>query len=314
MTQINPSARLRANAEQSRSIRKAIIPIAGLGTRFLPLSKVFPKELWPLVDKPVIQYIVEEAVNSGIKEIIFVIRPERKEVLDYFKKYLKRTPELEEVLKIQKKNHLLAELKNLEKITKKISFSYILQEKPLGDGDAILRAKRLVGKKPCAVLFGDDIVESKVPCLLQLTKIYEKYQKPVIALHRLPRKKLPSYGVVGGRKIKNRLFKIEKIIEKPVSLKETSSNLAIIGKRIITPEVFDYLEKNSPNLTGEINLTETMAQMVKEGKEIYGWEIEGKWLECGNKLAYLKSNLYLSLKHPQFGKELKKFLRRAWRN
>jgi len=314
MTQINPSARLRANAEQSRSIRKAIIPIAGLGTRFLPLSKVFPKELWPLVDKPVIQYIVEEAVNSGIKEIIFVIRPERKEVLDYFKKYLKRTPELEEVLKIQKKNHLLAELKNLEKITKKISFSYILQEKPLGDGDAILRAKRLVGKKPCAVLFGDDIVESKVPCLLQLTKIYEKYQKPVMALHRLPRKKLPSYGVVGGRKIKNRLFKIEKIIEKPVSLKETSSNLAIIGKRIITPEVFDYLEKNSPNLTGEINLTETMAQMVKEGKEIYGWEIEGKWLECGNKLAYLKSNLYLSLKHPQFGKELKKFLRRAWRN
>jgi len=295
-------------------IRKAIIPIAGLGTRFLTLSKVFPKALWPLVDKPVIQYIVEEAVNSGIKEIIFVIRPERKEVLDYFKKYLKRTPELEEVLKMQKKNHLLAELKNLEKITKKISFSYVLQEKPLGDGDAILRAERLVGKKPCAVLFGDDIVESKVPCLLQLIKIYEKYQKPVMALYRLPRKKLSSYGVVGGRKIKNRLFKIEKIIEKPVSLKETPSNLAIIGKRIITPEVFDYLEKNSPNLPGEINLTRTMTQMVKEGKEIYGWEIEGKWLECGNKLAYLKSNLYLSLKHPQFGKELKKFLKRAWRN
>ena len=154
-------------------VKKAIIPIAGLGTRFLPLSKVLPKELWPLADKPVIQYIVEEAQASGIKEIIFVNRPDKKEIPKYFKKYLKKTPELEALLKMRKKNHLLGELKSLEKITKNISFSYVFQKKPLGDGNAVLQAQSLVGKEPCAVLWADDVVESKTPCLLQLIKVFK---------------------------------------------------------------------------------------------------------------------------------------------
>lgn len=293
----------------SPEIKKAIIPIAGLGTRFLPLSKVLPKELFPLVDKPVIQYIIEEAQASKIKKIIFVYRPDKKETQKYFEKYLKKIPELEEILKIRKKNHLLKELKNLEKITKTLSFSYIPQRKPLGDGHAILQAKNLIKKEPSAVLFADDIVKSRIPSLLQLIKIFKKYQKPIIALYRLPKKSLPFYGIVAVEKIKGRVYKIKNIVEKP-SIKKAPSNLAIVGKYILTPKVFKYLERRKPGKTGEIILADTFQQMIKEGEEIYGYELDGKWLECGNKLAYLKSNIYLSLKHPQFGKELKKFLKK----
>jgi len=289
-------------------IKKAIIPIAGLGTRFLPLTKVLPKELWPLVDKPVIQYIVEEAHASGIEEIIFVIRPDKKEVQDYFKKYINKIPELEEVLKWRKKNHLLKELKNLEKITKKISFSYILQKEPWGASHATLQAKKLIKNEPCAVLYADDVVESKIPCLLQLIKIFQKYQKPVIALYRIPKESFQFYGMVEGEKITKGLYKIKRVVEKP-QVKEAPSNLAVVGKHIITPEVFNHLERTSFNLKKDLTLSQSLSEMAEAGKNIYGYEFEGKWLECGNKLAYLKSNLYLSLKHPQFGSELKKILK-----
>lgn len=290
-------------------VKKAIIPIAGLGTRFLPLSKVLPKELWPLADKPVLQYIIEEAIASGIKEIIFVSKPGQTEAFDYFKKYFQKNYELENALKRKKKYHLLKELEKIEDISKKISFSQVFQKKPLGDGHAILMAEKLVKKEPCAVLFGDDVVFAKTPCLLQLVKVFEKYQKPIMALCRLPKEKLFSYGVVGGKKIGNRIFEIEKIVEKPESPELAPSNLTIVGKRIITPEVFEYLKKSGTGKNSEINLTETLAKMVKEGKKVYGCEFDGKWLECGNKLAYLKSNFYLSLKSPQFGKDLKAFVK-----
>ncbi len=289
-------------------IKKAIIPIAGLGTRFLPLSKVLPKELWPLVDKPVIQYIVEEAVASGIEEIIFIIRPDKKEVGDYFAKYLKKIPEIEEVLKMRKKNHLLKELKNLENITKKISFSYVLQKEPLGDGHALLQAQNFVGREPFAVLWADDVVESVVPCLLQLIKVFKKYQKPVIALYRIPKESFQFYGMIGGKKVANRVYRIKKIVEKPKTIKESPSNLAIVGKYILTPEVFKWLKKAPLNKNKELITDEVFAEAVKKDEEVYGYEFEGKWLECGNKLAYLKSNLYLSLKHPQFGPKIKRFI------
>ena len=288
-------------------IKKAIIPIAGLGTRFLPLSKVLPKEFWPLVDKPVIQYIVEEAQTSGIEEIIFVIRPDKKEVGDYFAKYLKKIPEIEEVLKLRKKNHLLKELKNLEKITKKISFSYVLQKEALGASHAVFQARNLVKKESCAVMWADDVVESKVPCLLQLIKVFQKYKKPVIALYRIPKESFQFYGMAEVEKITKRLYKIKKVVEKP-SIEEAPSNLAVVGKFIITPEIFDYLKKTPFSLKTDVALDEILSAIAKEGKEIYGYELEGKWLECGNKLAYLKSNLYLSLKHPQFGPEIKRFI------
>jgi len=288
-------------------IKKAIIPIAGLGTRFLPLSKVLPKELWPLADKPVIQYIVEEAQASGIEEIIFINRPDKKEIPKYFKKYLKKTPELEEVLKMRKKNHLLGELKNLEKITKNVSFSYVFQKKPLGDGHAVLQAKRLIKGGLSAVLFADDIVDSRTPAILQLIKVFQKYRKPVLALYRLPRESLPFYGIAAVEKIRGRVYKIKNIIEKP-SMQKAPSNLAIVGKYILTPQVFDYLEKRKAGKNGEIILADTFEDMINDGKEVYGYEFEGKWLECGNKLAYLKTNIYLSLKHPQFGSKIKSYI------
>lgn len=291
-------------------IKKAIIPIAGLGTRFLPLSKTLPKELWPLVDKPVIQYIIEEAIASGIKEIIFIYRPDKKETQKYFEKYLKKIPELEEILKIRKKNHLLKELKNLEKITKNISFSYVLQKEPLGDGHALLQARRFLKQEPCAVLWADDIVESKTPCLSQLIKVFKKYQKPIFAIYRVPKESFRFYGMIEGEKITNRLYRIKKIVEKPTTIKESPSNLAIVGKYILTPESFKWLEKASLNKNRELITDEVFAKEIRNNKKVYGYEFEGKWLECGNKLAYLKSNLYLSLKHPQFGKELKKFLKK----
>lgn len=289
-------------------VKKAIIPIAGLGTRFLPLSKIFPKELWPLVDIPTLQYIIEEAYASGIEEIIFVNRPEKKMILDYFKKYFKREPKLEEILKKRKRNRLLRELKKLKKISKKISFSQVFQKEPLGASHAILQAERLIKNEPCAALYNDDIVESKIPCLLQLIKIFQKYQKPVIALYRIPKESFQFYGMVEAEKIGKRLYKIKRVVEKP-SIVEAPSNLAVVGKHIITPKVFNHLKKTSFDLKTDITLSTSLSEMAEAGENIYGYEFEGKWLECGNKLAYLKSNLYLSLKHPQFGEELKKYLK-----
>jgi len=290
-------------------IKKAIIPAAGLGTRFLPLSKVLPKELWPLADKPMLQYTIDEAIDAGVKEIIFVISQKKKIILSY----LKNSPELEKYLKILGKEKYIEKLRNFQDKYKNISFSFIYQKKPLGDGQAILLAKNLIKKEPCFVLYPDDIVESKINCLKKLTEIFEKYHQTVMALCRIPKESLSFYGVVKAQKIAERVFKIEKMIEKPKGKElDSLSNLAIIGKRIISPEVFSYLKKSLPGPRGEIGLTDVLIEMMKDKKEnVFGYEIDGKWLECGNKLAYLKSNLYLSLKHPQFGNELKTFLRKT---
>jgi len=285
-------------------VKKAIIPVAGLGTRFLPLSKVIPKELWPLVDKPVIQYIIEEAKSSGISEIIFVITPEKKIVLNYFKK----SPKIEKILKERKRDHLLEEIRILEGLCRDLSFSFVFQKKPLGDGHAVLQAQKIVGEEPVAALWADDVVDSKIPCLLQLLKVFKTCQKPVLAPYRLPKERLPFYGIIDVEKIASRLYKIKKIVEKP-SVEEAPSNLALVGKYVLTPEVFYYLKKAKIGKRGEIILSEVLDKMVKDGKIVYGYEFEGRWLECGNKLGWLESHLYLSLKHPQYGDKLKKYLK-----
>ena len=285
-------------------IKKAIIPIAGLGTRFLPLSKAVPKELWPLVDKPVIQYIVEEAKLSGISEIIFVISPEKKIILDYFKE----SPAIEKILKERKRDYLLTELKSLKELCQGLSFSYVFQKRPLGDGHAILQARDKINKDSTAVLFADDVVAAKTPCLSQLLHVFKTCEKPVVALCRLPKERIPFYGAVAVEKIANRIYKIKKIIEKP-TIEEAPSDLAIVGKYILTPEVFDYLAKSKPGKKGEIILGEVLDKMLKDGKIIYGYEFEGKWLECGNKFNWLQSHFYLSLRHEEYGPKLKKYLR-----
>ncbi len=302
------SGRLRLFSESRllimKEIRKAIIPIAGLGTRFLPLSKVVPKELWPLADVPVVQKIVEEAVQSGIDKIIFVTDPKNKQILDYFKP----SPKIERVLKSRGKKKILEELKNFQEFFKDVSFFSVVQKKPLGDGHALLQAKKMVGQEPVASLFADDIVDSKTPCLAQLKQVFKTCQKPVLSLYQLPREEIGAYGGVDVEKIASRLFKIKKIVEKP-SPQEVPSELALVGKHILTPEVFDYLKKAEPSDKGEIILAEVLAKMVKEGKLIYGYQFEGKWLECGDKLKWLKSNLYFSLNHPRYGSELREFLK-----
>ena len=285
-------------------IKKAIIPIAGFGTRFLPLSKSVPKELWPLVDVPIIQYIISEAKDSGIKEIIFVTKPKDKLV----EEYLKPAPHIEKILKERKKSNLLAELKKLEDLLKDMTFSYVVQRRPAGDAHAILQASKLVNDEPVACLWADDIVEAKTPCTLQLAKVFKTCQKPVMALYRLPREKLPSYGVVKVEKIASRLYKIKDIVEKPL-LDKAPSDFAVVGKYILTPEVFGYIKKAKPGERGEIILAEVLETMLRDGKLVYGYEFEGKWVECGNKLDWLKSNLYFSIRHPQYGQDIKKFLK-----
>jgi len=288
-----------------KQIRKAVFPIAGLGTRFLPLSKVVRKEFLPLVDKPIIQYLVEEAFKSGIREIIFVVAPGEKKAVDYFKKDKK----LEKILNQRKRNYLLKEIEQLEEIAQEVSFSTVYQKEPLGDGHAILQAKRLVKDEPFAVFFGDDVIDADIPCLLQLEKVFNTSQRPVLALARKEPKVIDRYGIVSVEKIANSIFKIKNIVEKPKA-EEAPSDLAIIGRYILTPDIFSYLKKLSPNKRGEIILADALKSMVKDGKIVYGYEVKGTWLECGNKASWLKSNVYLSLKDPNFGAEIKPFLKK----
>ena len=285
-------------------IKKIIIPVAGLGTRFLPLSLAVPKEFFPLDDKPIIQHIVEEAKLSGIKEVVFVINKTQKGVLNYFKKH----PEIEKILVQRNKEKALKELKEFETKFEDISFSFVVQQKPLGDGNAILQAAKKVKHEPVANSFGDDIVDSDEPAILQLINIFKTCKVPVIGLKQIDTEKVPAYGMVVAEKIANRLYKIKQIVEKPDS-SQVSSQLVVVGKHILTPEVFEYLKKAHPSKSGEIILSEVFNKMLQDGKIIYGYEVKGEWLECGDKEKWLKSFFYKSLRDPRFGKELREYIK-----
>lgn len=295
------------------TIKKAIVPIAGMGTRFLPLSTVLPKELWPLADFPAIHYIIEEIKAAGIQDIVFVLSSDKKIVADYLnvasgKKKVPNLSKMEKILLERKKGSILNSLKGFQESMQDMNFSYVVQKKPLGDGDAVLQAAKSIGNEPAVVLFGDDIVDSKVPCITQLMNVFKTGEKPVLALHRLPKEKISSYGVADIEKIATRFYKVKGIIEKP-ELGQEPSDLAIVGKYIITPEVFGYLKKVKPDKAGEIRLAGAFGDMIQDGKIIYGYEFDGKWLECGSKLDWLKSNFYFSLNHPQYGEQLKAFVK-----
>lgn len=278
-----------------KKIRKAVLPLAGLGTRFLPLSQTFPKELWPLLSRPVLDYIVEEAKESGIKEIIFVLSPEKKIILDYFK----GNPRLEKILAKLGKKDLLEYLKSEKRKYRGISFSVAWQKKPLGDGDAIRQAK--VGREPFAVSFGDDLVFGPKPALAQLMKVFEKYGQPVVALQKVSRDRVSSYGIVEAKKIGPRLYLLKKIVEKPEA-KKAPSRLAVVGKYVLTPQVLDFLNRAKAGFRGEVILAQTLKKMIEKGIIIYGYEFEGQWLECGNVKSWLRSNLFLAKKLNLFKK------------
>lgn len=281
----------------STQITKAILPLAGLGTRFLPLTKAVYKEILPLVDKPILHYLVKEALDSGIKEIIFVLSPGKKKIVDYFKPSL----QLRRTLKKRGKLDLLKEVESIPDFDYKI----VYQRFPKGQGDAILKAEKFIGNEPCAVLFGDDLIDGDTPALKQMINIFTNYKHSVICLSRVSREKLSSYGIVNPEKIAHRLYKIKGIVEKP-KIDEAPSDLAAVGKYIITPDVFDFL-RNLPPVKGggEVGITDAFEAMLKKGKLIYGYEVKGEWLECGNKLEYLKTFIKLAKRDPRFVKELR---------
>ena len=286
-------------------IKKVIIPAGGLGTRHLPLTKVVSKELLPLVDEPMIAHIVREAVQSGMEEISFVLPQNKKSTFDYYKRRIT----LEQILQKNNKKDLLAVLDKIQQEVQGVSFSLVVQQMPKGDGDAILRAEKKVGKNPFAVEFCDDVFLSKNPVLGQLKKIFETSQKPVIGLKSVAKEKTAFYGTAKVEKIARRLYKIKGIVEKPEP-EQSPSNLVFCGRYIFTPEIFKYIKKTKPNKKGEVILAESLRLMLEDGKIIYGYEVEGEWLECGNMADWLKSNLYLCLHHPKYGPMLKEFLKK----
>jgi UTP--glucose-1-phosphate uridylyltransferase len=268
-------------------IRKAVIPAAGLGTRFFPIAKSIAKEMLPIVDKPCIQYLVEEAVKSGITEIIIITNKNKAVLKDYFShsEYISAT--------LKEKNHLEL-LKEVEKIIKMAKFIYVDQPKPRGDGHAILCAKEYLKGEPFAVLFGDDIYDSKVPALKQLINEYERIGTPVIALHKINKADSQKYGIVETSKKQGRLHKLKNLVEKPFP-KNAPSNLAIAGKYIVTPELMKALESTSPGKDKELRLIDGMRKLIKTSP-IYGYEIEGERFDTGDKLGYLKAVVHFAKK------------------
>ncbi len=282
-------------------VKKAIIPVAGLGTRFLPATKAQPKEMLPIIDKPVIHYIVEEAVNSGIETIIFITGRHKRAIEDYFD----YSPELENKLLQKNQHHILSKIREICHLA---NFIYVRQKLPLGDGDAILQAEKLIGDEPVAILFGDDIVDSKIPALLQLIKVYEKYNDCVVALTKVSKKEVSLYGNVEAIKIDKNVYEIKNIVQKPKP-EEALSNLAIVGKYIITPEIFKELRNIPQEKDKEINLTSALKNLLAK-RPVYGVEIEGKRYDCGSKIGLLKAIIDFGLKHPEVKRGCKNYLKK----
>jgi len=284
-------------------VRKAIIPVAGMGTRFLPATKAQPKEMLSVVDKPVIQYVVEEAVASGIEEIIFVTSNGKRAIEDHFD----RNFELETRLKQKGKKKSLDELK---KITGLAKFAFVRQQAPLGDGHAILAALPFVNSnEPVAVLFGDDIFDAKLPVTAQLVATYEKYHDPIIALYDVGKQSVSSYGIARGSMIKKNVMELDGFVEKP-AIGKAPSSLAAVGRYIITPEIMELLKTQKPGKDGEIRLADAFITYLSKKGLIYGRIADGTRYDCGNKQQYLMANVAYGIKHPQFGRSLKRQLKK----
>lgn len=280
-------------------IRKAVIPAAGLGTRFLPATKAMPKEMLPIVDKPTIQYIVEEAVASGVEDIIIVTGKGKRAIEDHFD----RTVELEELLESKGK---VEQLEEVRAITNLANIHYIRQKQPLGLGHAVWCARRFIGDEPFAVLLGDDIVRGTVPCLKQLMDIYEEFNTAVLGVQNVPQEDVSRYGIVGSVPIRNRLSRISRLVEKPSS-EYAPSTLAIIGRYILTPKVFDFLENAEAGVGGEIQLTDALTQL-NHVEGIMAYEFEGRRYDVGEKLGFIEATLELALEQPELRDSVQQLL------
>ncbi|MDM8129755.1 UTP--glucose-1-phosphate uridylyltransferase GalU, partial [Paraclostridium benzoelyticum] len=267
-------------------IKKAIIPAAGLGTRFLPATKSQPKEMLPIIDKPTIHYIVEEAVASGIEEILIVTSRTKKAIEDYFDKSI----ELEMELENKEKQELLNTVQQISDIA---NIYYIRQKEPKGLGHAILTTKSFVGNEPFAVLLGDDVITSETPVLKQMIEVYEKYQSSIIGVQSVNWEDVHKYGIISGKFIEDRISKIEDMVEKPLN-SNAPSNLAVLGRYIITPDIFPILENQEAGSGGEIQLTDALCKLAKT-KSIYSYDFIGKRYDIGNKIGFLQANIEFAL-------------------
>ena len=276
---------------------KAVIPAAGLGTRFLPATKAQPKEMLPVYDKPTIQYVIEESVNSGVDDILIVTGKGKRSIEDHFD----RSFELEHHLKTKGKEEFL---KEIEYISDLADIHFIRQKKQKGLGDAIYCAKKHVGNDPFVVMLGDTITKDTVPCTKQLIDIYEKYGKSVIALEEVPDEKVERYGIIGGEEIEPNIYQIDKLVEKP-PLRVAPSNLAIMGRYVLTPDIFDCIENVEPGYGGEIQLTDALSKL----DEIYGQVFKGQSYDIGNRIDWLKTSLRFALEDEKAKDEILNFIK-----
>ncbi len=286
-------------------VRKAVFPAAGLGTRFLPATKASPKEMLPIVDKPLIQYGVEEAMHSGIQNIIIVTGRGKSSIEDHFDVSF----ELEHLLESKNKSEMLSMVRSISDM---IDVSYVRQKEALGLGHAVLRAKELVGHEPFTVILSDDIIASETPCVRQLLDVYEYYGASVLALMEVPADQISAYGVVDAEPVldngrENRLFRIRNMVEKPKAA-DAPSNLAIIGRYVLTPEIFECVESIQPGSGGEIQLTDALKYMLRN-RPIYGLKFEGKRYDAGDKLGFLKATVEFALERHDLGQPFREYLK-----
>ena len=280
-------------------IRKAVIPAAGWGTRFLPATKALPKEMLPLANKPLIQYIVEEAISSGMEQIIIVTSLGKSAIEDHFDRDLA----LEYILEQKGERGLLEEVRRIADLA---NICYIRQKEQLGLGHAILSAEELIGREPFAVFLPDDIFDARVPLLKQMVKVFQRYQGSVLAVRRVAKEETRRYGIIKPKQIEERVYQVLDVVEKP---EEAPSDLAILGRYILTPEIFEALETTPPGWGGEIQLSDGLALMLQK-QAVYGYEFEGEYYDAGNPLGLLKAAVALALSHPQIGADFKEYLRR----
>jgi len=280
--------------------RKAVIPAAGLGTRFLPATKAVPKELLPIVDVPTIQYVVQEIVESGLTDVVLVTGRGKSAIEDHFDV----SYELERNLEEKGKHELLRMVREISKMVHVVS---VRQKQPLGLGHAVLMARRYVGDEPFAVLLGDVIIDAQVPCTKQLVDVYESHG-PVIALLAVPEDRTENYGVISGPRIGDRLYHVEKLVEKPAR-GTAPSNLSVLGRYVLPQSIFDILERTAPGKGGEIQLTDALDALAREG-HLYGLETEGNLYDAGDRLGFIEATVAFALKRPELAKELRPVLQR----
>lgn len=286
-------------------VKKAVIPAAGLGTRFLPVTKSMPKEMLPLIDIPAIHYVVKEAVASGIDDIIIITGRGKRAVEDYFDE----SPELEMRLKKDKKDNLLKIIKDISSL---VDVHYIRQREPKGLPDAVLRAEKHVGDEPFAVLLGDDIIKSEKPCIKQLMEVFKEYESSVIAVQEVPIEKISRYGSIKGRKLEtkldNYLYLIDDIVEKP-KIKDAPSNIAAVGRYVFTPEIFDCIKKTPPGVNNELQIADSI-KILKQSQEVYASGFSGKRYDIGDKLGYIQAIIDFALENEDIGRDVREYVKK----